>query len=139
MAATMRSLQIGAHEFRWGSRTYVMGIVNVTPDSFSGDGVTDVQAAVAQARQMEQDGADLIDIGGESTRPETWAGPGLETDAELQRVLPVVERVAAAVAVPVSIDTYKATVARRAVAAGAALVNDVWGLQRDAAMASTVA
>ena len=139
MAATMRSLQIGAHEFRWGSRTYVMGIVNVTPDSFSGDGVTDLQAAVAQARQMEQDGADLIDIGGESTRPETWAGPGLEVDAELQRVLPVVERVAAAVTVPVSIDTYKATVAQRAVAAGAGLVNDVWGLQRDAAMASTVA
>src|SRR5207253_9476576 len=127
--ATMRSLQIGAHEFRWGSRTYVMGIVNVTPDSFSGDGVTDLQAAVAQARQLEQDGADLIDIGGESTRPETWAGPGLEVDAELQRVLPAVERVAAAVTVPVSIDTYKATVAQRAAAAGAGVVNDARGLQ----------
>jgi dihydropteroate synthase len=139
MAATMRVTHIGAHEFRWGSRTYVMGIVNVTPDSFSGDGVTDLQAAVAQARQMEQDGADLIDIGGESTRPETWAGPGLKADDELQRVLPVVERVASAVAVPVSIDTYKATVALRAVSAGASLVNDVWGLKRDTAMAGTVA
>ena len=135
----MRSLQIGAHEFRWGSRTYVMGIVNVTPDSFSGDGVTNLQAAVAQARQMEQDGADLIDIGGESTRPETWAGPGLNADDELRRVLPVVERVAAAVAAPVSIDTYKAAVAQRAVAAGASLVNDVWGFKRDVAMAATVA
>jgi dihydropteroate synthase len=139
MAATMRVTRIGAHEFRWGSRTYVMGIVNVTPDSFSGDGVTDLQAAVAQARQMEQDGADLIDIGGESTRPETWAGPGLSTEDELDRVLPVVERVAAAVAVPVSIDTYKSTVAERAVAAGASLVNDVWGLKRDVAMAVSVA
>jgi dihydropteroate synthase len=139
MAATMRSLQIGGREFRWGSRTYVMGIVNVTPDSFSGDGVTDLQAAVAQARQMEQDGADLIDIGGESTRPETWAGPGLNVDDELRRVLPVVERVAAAVAVPVSIDTYKATVAQQAVAAGASLVNDVWGFRRDVAMPTTVA
>jgi dihydropteroate synthase len=139
MAATMRLTRIGTQEFRWGSRTYLMGIVNVTPDSFSGDGVTDLEAAVDQARQLEQDGADLIDIGGESTRPETWAGPGLTADDELQRVLPVVERVAAAVAVPVSIDTYKASVAQRAVSAGAALVNDVWGFKRDAAMAATVA
>ena len=131
--------RIGAHEFRWGARTYVMGVVNVTPDSFSGDGVTDLQAAVTQARQMEQNGADLIDIGGESTRPETWAGPGLSAHDELQRVVPVVERVAAAVAVPVSIDTYKASVAQRAVSAGARLVNDVWGLRRDVAMATTVA
>src|SRR5689334_18488513 len=126
MAATMRVTRIRSHEFRWGSRTYVMGIVNVTPDSFSGDGVTDLNAAVAQARQMEQDGADLIDIGGESTRPETWAGSGLKLDDELRRVLPVVEAVAQAVTVPVSIDTYKATVAQQAVAAGANLVNDVW-------------
>ena len=115
----MNVTRIGEHEFHWGSRTYVMGIVNVTPDSFSGDGVTDLEQAVAQARQMEQDGADLIDIGGESTRPETWAGPGLSLDDELARVIPVVTRVAATVAIPISIDTYKAEVARRAVAAGA--------------------
>src|SRR4029077_19260501 len=107
MAATMRSARIGARDFIWGARTYVMGIVNVTPDSFSGDGVTDLEMAVAQARQMEQEGADLIDIGGESTRPETWAGPGLSVKDELTRVIPVVTRVAAAVGVPVSIDTYK--------------------------------
>jgi dihydropteroate synthase len=87
---------------------------------------------------MEQDGADLIDIGGESTRPETWAGPGLSAEEELARVIPVVERVAAAVAVPVSIDTYKAEVAERALVAGARLVNDVWGLRRDPRMAQAV-
>ena len=135
----MRVTRIGDHEFHWGSRTYVMGIVNVTPDSFSGDGVTDLELAVAQARQMEQDGADLIDIGGESTRPETWAGPGLSAEDELARVIPVVMRVAATVGVPISIDTYKARVAERAVAAGAGLVNDVWGLRRDPQMAATVA
>jgi dihydropteroate synthase len=139
MAATLRSLRIGAHEFRWGSRTYVMGIVNVTPDSFSGDGVMDLDAAVSQARQMEQDGADLIDIGAESTRPETWSGPGLSADQELARVIPVVDRVAATVSVPISIDTYKASVAEQAMRAGATVVNDVWGLRRDAAMAGVVA
>src|ERR1700737_2937086 len=97
MAATMRSLRIGGREFPWGSRPYVMGIVNVTPDSFSGDGVTDLETAVSQARQMEQDGADLVDIGGESTRPETWSSAGLSAEEELARVIPVVERVAAAV------------------------------------------
>src|SRR3989449_2196312 len=135
MAATMRSARIGARDFTWGARTYVMGIVNVTPDSFSGDGITNLETAVAQARQMELDGADLIDIGGESTRPETWAGPGLRVDDELSRVIPVVERVAAAVTVPVSIDTYKAQVAGRALAARATLGNDGWGLRRDPAMA----
>jgi dihydropteroate synthase len=139
MAATMRSARIGDREFHWGSRTYVMGIVNVTPDSFSGDGVTDLEAAVAQARQMEQDGADLIDIGGESTRPQTWSGPGLSAEDELARVIPVVARVAAAIEVPISIDTYKAEVAERAIAAGASMVNDIWGFKRDPLMASVVA
>src|SRR2546423_6823194 len=106
MAATMRSLQIGAHEFRWGSRTYVMGIVNVTPDSFSGDGITDLQAAVSQARQMEQDGADLIDIGGEATRPETWAGSGLSAGGELARPMPGPERAPGSVPGPSSIGTH---------------------------------
>src|SRR4030081_2298932 len=131
MAATMRSARIGARDFTWGARTYVMGIVNVTPDSFSGDGLTDLEMAIPQARQMEQDGADLIDIGGESTRPETWSGPGLSLEDELARVIPVVERVAAMVEIPISIDTYKAEVARRALAAGAALVKDGWGLRQD--------
>jgi dihydropteroate synthase len=139
MAATLRATQIGGREFRWGSRTYLMGIVNVTPDSFSGDGVMSADKAVDQARQMEQDGTDLIDIGGESTRPETWSGPGLPDEEELSRVLPVIERVAKAVKVPISIDSYKSEVARRAIDAGASLVNDVWGLMRDARMAGLVA
>src|SRR2546425_8790187 len=139
MAATMRSLRIGGREFHWGARTYVMGIVNVTPDSFSGDGVTDLEKAVGKARQMERAGAALVAVGGESPRPETWAGPGLSSEDELARVIPVLERAVAAVTVPISIDTYKAAVAERAVAAGAAMVNDVWGLRRDPEMAPTVA
>jgi dihydropteroate synthase len=139
MAATMPALRIGEREFRWGSRTYVMGIVNVTPDSFSKDGLMDVTAAVAQARQMEQEGADLIDVGGESTRPETWSGSGLAIETEMARVLPAVEGIVAAVRIPVSIDTYKAAVADRALNAGASLVNDVWALRRDPAMGQTVA
>jgi dihydropteroate synthase len=116
-----------------------MGIVNVTPDSFSGDGMLAVDAAAAQARQMEADGADLIDVGGESTRPETWSGPGLTAEAELARVLPLLEALRGQVSVPISIDTYKASVAEAAVRAGATLVNDVWGLQRDPNMAAAVA
>src|SRR2546421_6711502 len=96
MAATMRSLRIGERDFNWGARTYVMGIVNVTPDSFSGDGVTDLEAAVAQARQMEVDGADLIDIGGESPPPETRGGPRLGAEGELAQGNPVVARGGAA-------------------------------------------
>src|SRR5258708_37011181 len=95
MAATMRSARIGERDFTWGARTYVMGIVNVTPDSFSGDGVTDLETAVAQARQMEQDGADLIDIGGETTRPETWGGAGRRAGKGLGRGNPVWQRVGA--------------------------------------------
>jgi dihydropteroate synthase len=139
MAATMRQSRIGEREFRWGSRTFVMGILNVTPDSFSGDGITDVERAVAQARQFERDGADLIDVGGESTRPETWDSAGLPADEELARVIPVIERVASVVAIPVSIDTYKSEVAERATASGVRLINDVWGFMRDPRMAATVA
>lgn len=139
MAATMRATRIGPREFQWGTRTFVMGILNVTPDSFSGDGVLQVDNAVAQAQRMAEEGADVIDVGGESTRPETWSGPGLPSDEELSRVLPVVERVSRSVDIPVSIDTYKAEVAERAIDMGAALVNDVWGFMRDPRMAALVA
>jgi dihydropteroate synthase len=114
-----------------------MGIINVTPDSFSGDGLAyDVGAAVSQAQRMEAEGADLLDIGGESTRPGAAPVP---VEEELRRVLPVLEKVALSVKVPVSIDTYKAEVARRAADAGAALINDVWGLKRDPALARVAA
>jgi dihydropteroate synthase len=117
----------------------VVGIVNVTPDSFSGDGVTDVGRAVDQAQAMVRDGADLVDVGGESTRPETWSGPGLPAEEEKRRVLPVIAGLRQALDVPISIDTYKAEVAAAAIGAGADLVNDVWGLRRDPEMGATVA
>lgn len=123
--------------FEWGSRTYVMGIINVTPDSFSLDGLGyDVEAAVEQASRFVAEGADILDVGGESTRPGHKPVP---LDEELRRVLPVVEALAREFSVPISIDTYKAEVARRAVAAGATMVNDVWGLRADPDMAEAVA
>jgi dihydropteroate synthase len=114
-----------------------MGILNVTPDSFADGGLwTDPSRAVAAALQMEADGADLIDVGGESTRP--GAEP-LPLDVELARVMPVVEALVSRLRVPISVDTYKADVARRALAAGAAIVNDVSALRYDPALASVVA
>ena len=110
--------------FQWGSRTYVMGIVNVTPDSFSGDGVPEIETAVEQGIQMEKDGADILDIGGESTRPGSTP---VTLEEELSRIIPVVEHLAKRVHIPLSIDTYKSEVARRAIQAGASIVNDVWG------------
>ena len=121
-------VEIGGRRFDWGSRTYVMGIVNVTPDSFSGDGLGDDQeAAVAQGLRMVAEGADFLDVGGESTRP----GHQQVTIAEeISRTENVVRRLARQSGVPVSIDTSKLEVAEAAVAAGATVVNDVWGLQR---------
>jgi dihydropteroate synthase len=127
-------LTIRGRDFVWGSRTFVMGIVNVTPDSFSGDGLgSDVAAAVEQARRFVAEGADMIDIGGESTRP---GSAPVTAEQEMARVLPVIEGCARAVDLPISIDTSKAAVAKAALAAGANFVNDVWGLRADAAMAA---
>ena len=124
-------------EFAWGSRTLIVGILNVTPDSFAGDGVVDVDRAVAYAEQMVQDGADIIDIGGESTRPGFQP---LSADLELERVLPVVERVAAALPLtPISIDTTKAEVALAALDAGSTILNDINGLRGDPALADLAA
>ncbi len=120
-----------------GPRTLVMGVLNVTPDSFAGASLyLDPAAAVEAGVRMAAAGADIIDVGGESTRP--GAEPVGEEE-ELRRVMPVVERLAARVAVPLSIDTYKARVAREAVAAGAALINDVSGLQYDPALGGVAA
>lgn len=121
----------------WGKRTYVMGVVNLTPDSFSGDGLNgDVAAAVDLARRMEADGADIIDVGAESTRP---GHAPISAETETARLLPALEAICAAISIPVSVDTYKARVARPAIAAGASLVNDVWGLLADGAMAPVIA
>jgi len=128
--------------FTWGKRTYVMGIINATPDSFSGDGLataTDavlVEAAVAQARRFVADGADILDVGGESTRPGSTP---VTAEEEIARVVPVIEAVRQAVTVPISVDTYRARVAEAALAAGAGWINDVWGLRMDPAMANVVA
>ena len=133
---------IGGRAFVWSSRTYVMGVINVTPDSFSGDGVgADVDAARRQAISFGEWGADMIDIGGESTRPPSiypGAGP-VSVDEELSRVIPAIEAIASAVDVPISIDTHKARVAQEAIGAGAAMVNDQSALERDADMGRVVA
>ncbi len=121
----------------WGRRTYVMGIINLAPDSFSGDGLSgDVQAAVEQARRMEAAGADMLDVGAESTRPGSTP---VSASAEADRLLPALEAICRAVRVPVSVDTYKAPVARQAIVAGASIVNDVWGLLADGNMARVIA
>ncbi|MGQ9683512.1 MAG: dihydropteroate synthase [Anaerolineae bacterium] len=138
-------LTIGPLTCVWGSRTYVMGILNVTPDSFSGDGLLRdfaagrapvVEAALRQAERMVQEGADILDVGGESTRP---GSAPLSLDEELRRVVPVVERLAKELPVALSVDTYKAAVAAAALDAGAHLVNDVWALAGDDQMAGLVA
>ena len=126
----------GNMEFRWGQRTYVMGIVNVDPDSFSGDGLRDVESAIDQGKRFAAEGADIIDVGGESTRP---GFEPISADEELGRVMPVIERLASELSVPLSIDTYKSEVACKAVAAGARMINDVWELKRDAKLARVAA
>ena len=128
--------EIGGRRFEWGSRVYVMGIVNVTPDSFSGDGVLDPEAATSQGLRMVAEGADLLDVGGESTRPGHAPVSAAE---ELARVLPVVKRLSAEASVPVSIDTSKLEVAEAALDAGAVIVNDIWGLQRSPGIAALAA
>lgn len=134
-----RMTNIGGRTFAWGERTYIMGILNVTPDSFSNDGVGgDVDAAVRQAVRFQQDGADIIDIGGESTRPPSIYGKSnpVSSDEEISRVLPVIETLAKETDLPLSIDTYKAAVAKAAVEAGASMINDIWAFQRDPNMSA---
>jgi dihydropteroate synthase len=127
---------IGGARFRWGRRVYVMGIVNVTPDSFSGDGVLEPEAAVRLARRMMDEGADMIDVGGESTRP---GHQPVSAEEELRRVLPVLRALRPFPSVPVSIDTWKLEVAEAAAGEGATIVNDVWGLQRSPGIAGLAA
>lgn len=135
--ASMRRLPL---PLEWGWRTYVMGIVNMTPDSFSGDGLlnrdTWVEETVAQGRQFVEDGADILDVGGESTRPGSTP---VSAEEERERVVPAIRALRAAVSVPISVDTYRASVASAALDAGADWVNDVWGLRMDPKMAPLLA
>ena len=134
--------EIGPRLFEWGTRTFVMGIVNATPDSFSGDGLlaapagiagAAVEAAVVQAQRMVEDGADILDVGGESTRPGHQAVPEAE---ESGRVVPVIAAIHAALPnTPISVDTAKPAVAEAAIRAGASMINDVWGVSTDDTMA----
>lgn len=130
-------MNIGAYSFEQSNRTYVMGILNVTPDSFSDGGRCGrLDAALRHAQQMAADGAAVIDIGGESTRPGFTP---VSQDEEMERVLPVIERLRAEFDIPLSIDTYKSRVAQEALRAGADLVNDIYGLKYDPDMAGVIA
>jgi dihydropteroate synthase len=137
----MNTLTVGSHLLAWGTRTYVMGILNVTPDSFSGDGILvsgePLQAALGMARRFVEAGALLLDVGGESTRPGSQP---VETAEERHRVIPVIKALAKEFPDSlISVDTYKASVAREALDAGAHIVNDVWGLRADPQLRDVVA
>lgn len=121
----------------YGKRTYIMGILNVTPDSFSDGGdFNSVDKALKHAKEMVEEGADMIDIGGESTRPgHTY----VDSEEEIRRVVPVIKALKKEISLPMSIDTYKADVAEEALKLGVEMVNDVWGLRRDENMANVVA
>ena len=130
-------MKIGNKDFKIGERTYIMGILNFTPDSFSDVGkFDDMDAALAHVKEMIEAGADIIDIGGESTRPNhTPVGE----EEEIKRVIPIIKAVREKFDIPISIDTYKAKVAEKAIEAGADLINDVWGFKNDKDMARVAA
>ncbi len=129
-------LDCRGRKIKVGERTFVMGILNITPDSFSDGGeYFSPEKALERALKMVEEGADIIDVGGESTRP---GHVPVDAEEEIGRVLPVIELLSGKIEVPISIDTYKAEVARRAVEAGASMINDIWGLRGDPEMAATV-
>lgn len=138
---TFPPLTIGARTFLWGTRTYVMGILNLTPDSFSGDGLLANEAwlvrALEQAQRFLTAGADILDVGGESTRPGAQA---VSAEEEMRRILPVIRAIATEFPdAIISVDTYKAIVAEAALQAGAHIINDVWGLRADPGLAEVAA
>src|SRR5690625_5173261 len=131
------SLTVNGNPFQWNEKTYIMGILNVTPDSFSDGGqYNTIDKAVEQAIQMEKAGADMIDIGGESARPNH---DPISTEEEIKRVIPMIRAVKEKVNVPISIDTYKAETAEVAIQSGAQIINDIWGAKKDLKMASVAA
>ncbi|MGH4051057.1 MAG: dihydropteroate synthase [Clostridium sp.] len=130
-------MRIGSKEFEIGKRTYIMGILNVTPDSFSDGGkFNDIILAVNHAKLMVAEGADIIDIGGESTRP---GHDVVSEEEEIKRVIPVIEALKREISVPISVDTYKGRVAELALEAGADMINDIWGFKKDAYIAKVAA
>lgn len=130
-------MKIGNKTFDIGKRTYIMGILNVTPDSFSdGGSYNSLEKAVNWAKEMEAQGADIIDIGGESTRPEHVP---LDETEEIERVIPIIKALKSEIHIPISVDTYKSKVAESAIKEGAALINDIWGFKKDPLMAKIAA
>lgn len=130
-------MRIGTHEFDVKNQTYIMGILNVTPDSFSDGGkFHGIDAALKRAEQMKREGAAILDIGGESTRPGYTP---VSAEEEMERVLPVISAIKQRLDIPISVDTYKSTVAKAAILEGADLINDIWGLKHDEDMASVIA
>ena len=123
--------------FDYGKRTYIMGILNVTPDSFSdGGNFNNIDTAVNHAKEMINDGADIIDLGGESTRPgHTY----VDSQEEKRRILPVIKKLKEEIQVPISVDTYKADVAEASLELGVEMINDIWGLTKDKNMANVIA
>jgi dihydropteroate synthase len=133
----VRQWKLAHRSLSWGERTLIMGVLNVTPDSFSDGGqFFSFDQAIAQAERMISEGADIIDVGGESTRP---GSEFVSEEEELRRVIPVIERLATNGSVPISIDTTKSSVARAALQAGAAIINDISGLRFDVALADVAA
>lgn len=130
-------MRIGNKIFNLGERTYIMGILNVTPDSFSDGGkFNNIEAAIAHAKEMIRKGVDIIDIGGESTRPNHIP---VSEEEEIKRVIPVIRALSKEIDVPISIDTYKGIVAEYAIKEGASFINDVWGFKKDKYMAEVAA
>jgi len=130
-------MRIGTQEFNTKENTYIMGILNVTPDSFSDGGkIIGIDAALRKAEEMKGDGAAIIDVGGESTRPGFTP---ISAEEEMERILPVIEAIKARIDIPVSVDTYKSSVAEAAILAGADLINDIWGLKADPHMGDVIA
>jgi dihydropteroate synthase len=130
-------MKIGNKEFEIGKRTYIMGILNFTPDSFSDGGVfNDIDVAIEHVKKMIDDGADIIDVGGESTRPGHTV---ISDDEEISRVVPIIKAIKERFDITISIDTYKSKVAKAALEAGADLINDVWGFKKDKDMAKVAA
>ncbi|MBI3003979.1 MAG: dihydropteroate synthase, partial [Ignavibacteriales bacterium] len=137
ISARRFSFRCGTKEYDLSSRTHLMGVLNVTPDSFSDGGkYVELDAALRRGLELVEEGADFIDVGGESTRPGSDAVP---IEEELRRVVPVIEQLVKHTDVPISVDTYKSAVARAALSAGATIVNDISGLTFDSHLAETVA
>lgn len=132
-----RVLQCKSYQLDYGNKTLIMGILNATPDSFSDGGkFNHIEKAIQHAKQMVEDGADIIDVGGESTRPGYAT---VEVEEETSRVVPVIKEISKIVNVPISIDTYKAETARQAILAGAHIINDIWGAKKDPEIADVAA